>query len=598
MDKSQKLDSYLSHAMMMGSSSDLEGMTEIRGGGVESFADGKEARFPIMLRVERSAFQPEAIPGFSLKADMGPILAGTATEEAIQKLTAHPAVIALEASRSGAIEETAGSVPFVHGDVIHAPRVGEDGSKAIVALIDTGFDHLHECFRDGQGRTRIEALWDQRDPAGPSPAAQGFSPSFNFGTLYLRDDIDSLIAANTAPSSLLHSQGHGTHVASIAGGRAVGSFSGGMAPGARLIFVIPKLEVDGADPASLGYSVTHVAALEFIKAMAQNLDMPVVVNASFGMNAGAHDGSSLLEAAFDEFSGGGRAPGRTIVKSAGNERGKNGHARIAMPPGITDAFEWESRMPHIGPDNIEFWFAAANEFEFQLSDPLRNASGWVGRANPSESAALQGGLSYVMTLDRYFRDNGDSRLLVTIRGNHATPIPQGLFRLEVKSLAVPGDGQIDAWIEKGAVNTPLIQFTQNLSDEVTLSIPGTARTVISVASIRHVPRIQSSSFSSKGRSRDGRHKPDISAPGDGIIAAMSGTTNGTKADSGTSMAAPHVTGAIALAYSRCKRNGLRVPNAMQTVAALRGTATNSNGQHNTSLGYGVLDAKGLFDALT
>ena len=50
--------------------------------------------------------------------------------------------------------------------------------------------------------------------------------------------------------------------------------------------------------------------------------MPVVVNISQGMNAGAHDGRSALELGFEHFSDGGRMPGRVVVKSAGNERDK------------------------------------------------------------------------------------------------------------------------------------------------------------------------------------------------------------------------------------------------------------------------------------
>ena len=60
--------------------------------------------------------------------------------------------------------------------------------------------------------------------------------------------------------------------------------------------------------------------------------MPVVVNVSQGMNAGAHDGKSMLEVAFDEFSKGGRQRGRVIVKSAGNERHKYDTRRSHFRP--------------------------------------------------------------------------------------------------------------------------------------------------------------------------------------------------------------------------------------------------------------------------
>ena len=58
-----------------------------------------------------------------------------------------------------------------------------------------------------------------------------------------------------------------------------------------------------------------------------------------------------------------------------------------------------------------------------------------------------------------------------------------------------------------------------------------------------------STFSSKGPGIDGRVKPDISAPGQDILSAYSSADHVVTMMSGTSMAAPHVTGMIALMLS-------------------------------------------------
>ena len=53
-------------------------------------------------------------------------------------------------------------------------------------------------------------------------------------------------------------------------------------------------------------------------------------------------------------------------------------------------------------------------------------------------------------------------------------------------------------------------------------------------------------FSSRGPRRDGTLKPDLAAPGENVTSAHSGTGYGALSLSGTSMAAPHVAGAMAL----------------------------------------------------
>src|SRR5206468_4773544 len=87
---------------------------------------------------------------------------------------------------------------------------------------------------------------------------------------------------------------------------------------------------------------------------------------------------------------------------------------------------------------------------------------------------------------------------------------------------------------------------------IALSIedPGNTESAITVGSVHKAsPHSYGISyFSSKGPTGDGRMKPDLVAPGEKIISCAlykPGDKAAYKEDSGTSMAAPHASGAIA-----------------------------------------------------
>jgi subtilisin family serine protease len=101
------------------------------------------------------------------------------------------------------------------------------------------------------------------------------------------------------------------------------------------------------------------------------------------------------------------------------------------------------------------------------------------------------------------------------------------------------------------------KFASNILAESVLNIPATANEVISVAS--HVTRVSSTgttgpaaptiaATSSRGPTPDGRKAPTIAAPGEYIVSArpLAPTQQPYVPKAGTSMAAPHVAGVIAL----------------------------------------------------
>ncbi len=566
-------------------------MERIERGGVL----GPPVRVPLVLRCAKPSWSSQ-IPDFRESSRLGHIVAGTGTEASLEALARDPEVFGIEGSRTGGLQECATSVPFVGAHLVHRPPLGEEGDECIVGLIDTGLDVLHRAFRDGYESTRILELWDQTTGGGPSLRAP-------YGTVHSAAEINSCIATNNVPAGLRRDpNGHGTHVASIAAGRATGQFAGGVAPAAKIVAVIVDLAPGPGGQPGRGYSNTHIDALRFIQDVAKREGLPVVVNVSLGMNAGAHDGTSALEAAFDEFSSGGRAPGYVVVKSAGNEHGQRAHARLRINRKSQEAFTWESLAKPRSEDVIELWFKPGDELSFRLTHPDGTTSMWVDKDTPTVADTLSGNRCQ-MTFVRYHGDNGDSRLLVTIMPGDTYDIAHGRWKLDVRSGDVRSGGLVDAWIEMIDPYSrvrPLF-FITHQDEETTLTIPGTARSVITVASVHSATPYQLSAVSSYGPTRDGREKPDLAAPGEEIIAAQRGTPDSVERRSGTSMACPHVAGAIALLLSRRHKRRFADPTltqltAAQITSALTLFTQNSSGSWSPGMGYGVLDVDALLKA--
>ncbi|WP_353474424.1 S8 family serine peptidase [Salipiger sp. H15] len=592
-----------------GLESGFESDLEVEGDGAvpQGAAPPRAPRQPVVIRLRSEAWVPPA--GMPVPSRFGQFATALATASDIEALRADPDVVAIEVSREAGIEDLDTSVPFVGAENIHRPPIDERGDGALVGLIDTGVDILHRAFRKPDGSTRILAIWDQRSPEGPAPVAVDPAFTQDHGRLYLAADIDAMIAAHEAqgpdrkdvPDRLRDLDGHGTHVAGIAAGRAVGAMADGMAPEAPILCVVAGITQGAGEPPSVGYSMSHVDALVFLRRVAQGgtsvlaPPMPIAINVSLGMNAGAHDGSTTLEAAFDAITGGGRDPDCVIVKSAGNERGHAGHARVAVAQGLLAELQWTSSARPRDADYFEAWIDGMDDVAFRLTTPGGETSEWVNFEAPEREVPLGGNLC-LLQLKQMHPDNGAHRLVISIRAR-PDPILTGDWTLEMHGREMLSAAcEVHIWVER--TQERAIRF-QTHDPEMTLSVPGTARTVIAVGACNSAIPARLNDSSSWGLTRDGRHKPELCAPGFEIRSAQSGGAahDETVAMSGTSMAAPHVTGAIALVMSRRRKLGLPPLNAVQYQTALIRTVRGSPLHHHVGAGYGVLDAGALFEEL-
>lgn len=145
----------------------------------------------------------------------------------------------------------------------------------------------------------------------------------------------------------------------------------------------------------------------------------------------------------------------------------------------------------------------------------------------------------------------------------------------------------------------LTERDQAAGRSLTINDPGNAALAITVGSThRDSPHLYGVSyFSSKGPTGDGRAKPDLVAPGERILSAAAGAKSaeakqlvgketGYVEDSGTSMAAPHVSGVIA-SFLSIRREFIGRPEQVKDI--FTSTATDL-GRVADFQGHGLVDA--------
>jgi len=151
----------------------------------------------------------------------------------------------------------------------------------------------------------------------------------------------------------------------------------------------------------------------------------------------------------------------------------------------------------------------------------------------------------------------------------------------------------------GTLN-PTLSTVAQFGLGMTINDPGNADRAITVGSThRDMPHTYGVSyFSSKGPTGDGRRKPDLVAPGERITSAAAGTRRAAVQlsageqdaavyveESGTSMAAPHVSGAVA-AFLSVRREFIGRPEDIKRIFIESATPL---GRDTTFQGAGLLD---------
>jgi minor extracellular serine protease Vpr len=498
------------------------------------------------------------------------------------------------------------------------------GKDVIVGIIDRGFDFTHPVFWDTNFTSyRIKRVWLMEDSSGPPPS------NYNYGREVVgEENIRNL-------SYDFRDETHGTHVAGIAGG----GFSGnpihkykGIAPESELIIV-----------STSGYLNNFIDGLNYIFNYARAVNKPAVVNLSWGGWLGPHDGTSLFDQAVDNLIG----PGKIVVGSAGNEgavpvhlsknftstdtllfsfvefhsslwggtpRGKaivdiwgDENTSFSVFVGIynTGKNSWEDYTPTISSNFNASYVDTLYDDDFIAPDLCFVSITAVDKNPINNKPNIQ---IYFDNTDQDFLDENDYVVIGIIARN--TKVHAWLARIEPcyftdKGYSYPvksGDSDYTV-MEIGGTGKSIISVGAFTSKNEYKDFKGNTRRAPFYTSIGEI-----APFSSKGPTVDGRIKPDITAPGNVVVSAVSrfdshfdsnsplvvsGLTDGTNtwwfaALQGTSMSAPVVTGIIALMLSA---NPQLSPSQIKGIFQTTSITDNYTGiTPNNTWGWGKVNA--------
>lgn len=478
------------------------------------------------------------------------------TQEQIERLARHPRVEFIEKPKALLYSVTEGiRVSCIYQ--LQPPQGILTGQGVLIGIIDSGIDIFHPDFIKEDGTSRIIGLWDQTGRENPPENYKG-------GSYYGKEQIDEAVRLGRGEGSRIvpetDTSGHGTHVAGIAAGN--GRASNGRIRGAALDsdLLIVKLGIPAAS--DFPRTTQLMAGVDFVVRFALERNLPLVLNLSFGNNFGAHNGDSLVETYLESLMGLGKI---TIVTGTGNEgvsgrhtsgtirTGGTGTGSSAAGDSAADRGLAAGRNPtDDGREEIQF---VAGPYEQSFSLQLwKNYADIYDIILQHPSGDRIGPLSRTLGLSQFRIAQTD--ILVYF----GEPSPYSTSQ-EIYFSFLPVNQYVDAgiwtvylvprkvvtgfyamWLPDSGLTSNATRFLRP-AVTTTLTIPSTAVRLISVGAYdAYTDSI--APFSGRGYTIQNLVKPDLVAPGVNIESCVPGGGYGIK--SGTSMAAPFVSGSAAL----------------------------------------------------
>ena len=416
------------------------------------------------------------------------------------------------------------------------PPLSLTGNGVLVGFVDSGIDLTHPDFQDSNGNSRVLFLWDQtRDEDPPD--------GYLFGTEYNNDQITE--ALRTGKTLSRDESGHGTAVAGIAcgnGNASKGRYRG-IAPETELI-VVKMRKNKGLYPRT----TELISGIDYCIRKALKFNRPLVLNISFGNNYGSHTGNSLSELYLNRVSLLGRI---SIIAASGNEGASPIHTLGFLDQTVNVDFSISERQTSL---NMQLWKDYADDVRIRLRAPygteytLSDKFGTnMEVLDQTQIAFYNSAPSPFQRLQEYYFEFfpiADSFYLTS-----------GVWSLIIEPISIK-NGTFEMWLPAAS---SLNGATRFLSPDPynTLTVPSSANSVITVGAYDAKTNTPAD-FSGRGAASMPNllTKPDLVAPGVSVI--VPSFPGGYQTVSGTSFAAPFVTGSAALLmeWGIVKRNNL------------------------------------------
>ncbi len=516
--------------------------------------------------------------GIKINQNTGKVRTAFLPIEALDRLSEEPAIERIKPSRKLYWRMDVAS------QKVELPQFQKKNSKlngkgVVIGVIDSGIDTAHPAFAG-----RILRVWDQT-LSGKGVAEGGYGAELEDKHLAMSLDTD----------------GHGTHVAGIAGGSDQ-EFCG-VAPKAQ--FIIVKTDLQDA----------HIAdAVRYVFRVAGEMGLPAVVNLSLGGHADGHDGTDSLSKIINAETG----PGRIVCAAAGNEGNDNIHGQTTVSPGEMSTMRFSAPLNQVGIVWLNGWYSRDSELEVSVRSPNGFVTPFqpvITDDNPAQEYNLSDAKVEIVTPGKDPM-NGDYNFFVQIRGTgdgqFNQPVPGGVWQLRLRNKSSK-ETRVDVWTLDDVSS---VFFTgKSIADSVKIGSPGCAASAVTVASYTTKAKYIDidgkeremgleldtiSEFSSEGPLRNDAQKPDIAAPGAMIVSALSSDADLDRsmiinskfvALAGTSMATPFVTGLVALLL---QRNPKLDPEALKELLYKNSSIPGKQkGEFDRKWGFGLINAQNL-----